>query len=432
MQHEILVVDDELGIRELLSEILTDEGYVVSIAENAEQASLYRQKRQPSMVLLDIWMPDRDGLTLLKEWVAQGWLSMPVVMMSGHGSIEQAKEAQQLGAVGFLEKPITLQKLLETVEHALKQAQPGHALLDLSGLGDDVTHSAVRKQIQTHFNNRTAFCLSGEVATGQDAVVNALRSAVDIWTEINSPSELVNAPAKLFQNAKNGVLWCPNIERYTSVQRKGLQFVLQQAHKHNVWVITSTNWPDALWASKLSLQGEEWKVLMRSRVILPSVRDQMRSEPETVLERMRKRFCSDSTPFSITVEALECFKGQAWWGNEVELSAVVMRLAALASDGNITLQLAEQALTPDAPLEPEKGASDKLELALPASPSVDSQWFALSLREARECFERTYFEYLLHRTTLGMSQIAERSGLERTHLYRKLKQLGINRESPSS
>jgi len=116
----ILVVDDEVGIRELLSEILFDEGYGVLLAENAAQAR-QQIKRRPDIILLDIWMPDTDGLTLLKEWVAAGSLNAPVVMMSGHGTIETAVEATRIGAVDFLEKPIALKKLLATVEQALQQ-----------------------------------------------------------------------------------------------------------------------------------------------------------------------------------------------------------------------------------------------------------------------------------------------------------------------
>jgi len=118
---QILVVDDEVGIRELLAEILFDEGYQVHLAENAEQARAYRNEHEPDLVLLDIWMPDTDGVTLLKEWVEQDLLTMPVVMMSGHGTIETAVEATRIGAVDFLEKPIALQKLLNTVAHAIKQ-----------------------------------------------------------------------------------------------------------------------------------------------------------------------------------------------------------------------------------------------------------------------------------------------------------------------
>ncbi|HEX5338145.1 MAG TPA: response regulator [Gallionella sp.] len=118
---QILVVDDEVGIRELLSEILFDEGYQVHLAENAEQARAFRNEREPDLVLLDIWMPETDGVALLKEWVEQELLTMPVVMMSGHGTIETAVEATRIGAVDFLEKPIALQKLLSTVAKAIKE-----------------------------------------------------------------------------------------------------------------------------------------------------------------------------------------------------------------------------------------------------------------------------------------------------------------------
>src|ERR1700735_2488320 len=118
----ILVVDDEMGIRELLSEILSDEGHVVEAAENAQEAREFRLRQAPDLVLLDIWMPDTDGVTLLKEWAAQGQLTMPVIMMSGHATIDTAVEATKIGALNFLEKPIALQKLLKAVEQGLSRA----------------------------------------------------------------------------------------------------------------------------------------------------------------------------------------------------------------------------------------------------------------------------------------------------------------------
>ncbi|NRF66195.1 response regulator [Aquincola sp. S2] len=120
----ILVVDDELGIRGLLSEILSDEGHTVELAENAAEARAVRERLRPDLVLLDIWMPDVDGISLLKEWGAAGMLSMPVIMMSGHGTIDTAVEATKYGATAFLEKPITLQKLLRAVEQALVKPTP--------------------------------------------------------------------------------------------------------------------------------------------------------------------------------------------------------------------------------------------------------------------------------------------------------------------
>ena len=124
----ILVVDDELGIRELLFEILNDEGHAVELAENAAQARMARERRQPDLVLLDIWMPDTDGVSLLKEWSAAGQLTMPVIMMSGHATIDTAVEATRIGAMAFLEKPITLQKLLQSVEQGLERPRLRQAL----------------------------------------------------------------------------------------------------------------------------------------------------------------------------------------------------------------------------------------------------------------------------------------------------------------
>ena len=156
----ILVVDDELGIRALLSEILTDEGHTVELAEDAAQARQVRELLRPDLVLLDIWMPDVDGVTLLKEWSAGGMLQMPVIMMSGHGTIDTAVEATKFGAIAFLEKPITLQKLLRAVEQAL--AKPGQRAPtstlstrpDLLTLGPDVTgngmHASVPAPVLPH------------------------------------------------------------------------------------------------------------------------------------------------------------------------------------------------------------------------------------------------------------------------------------------
>ncbi len=140
MSKHILIVDDEVGIRELLAEILFDEGYQVHLAENAEQARLFRLEHEPDLVLLDIWMPDTDGVTLLKEWVAQDLLTMPVVMMSGHGTVETAVEATRIGAVDFLEKPISMQKLLATVARAIKE---GAARLPPLAVTDEVQNLVV-------------------------------------------------------------------------------------------------------------------------------------------------------------------------------------------------------------------------------------------------------------------------------------------------
>ena len=136
----ILVVDDELGIRGLLSEILSDEGHTIELAENAAQARAARERLRPDLVLLDIWMPDVDGISLLKEWGAAGLLTMPVIMMSGHGTIDTAVEATKFGAVAFLEKPITLQKLLRAVEQALARPAPRLIVPVTAGAGMLAAH----------------------------------------------------------------------------------------------------------------------------------------------------------------------------------------------------------------------------------------------------------------------------------------------------
>lgn len=130
----ILVVDDELGIRDLLWEILNDEGHSVEVAENAAQARAARLRDRPDLVLLDIWMPDTDGVTLLKEWSTTGALTMPVIMMSGHATIDTAVEATKIGAIAFLEKPITLQKLLKAVEQGLARGAARKPLASQSSL----------------------------------------------------------------------------------------------------------------------------------------------------------------------------------------------------------------------------------------------------------------------------------------------------------
>src|SRR5215475_856672 len=166
---EILIVDDEVGIRELLSEILQDEGYRVSLAENAGEARSYRSREQPALVLLDIWMPDTDGVTLLREWAASGQLTMPVVMMSGHGTIETAVEATKIGAFDFLEKPVGLQKLLGTVARALKTASAREPRrVSLAALGTSAAVRDIERAIEQLIAARKPVLILGEPGAGHD------------------------------------------------------------------------------------------------------------------------------------------------------------------------------------------------------------------------------------------------------------------------
>ena len=175
----ILVVDDELGIRALLSEILSDEGHTVELAENAAQARSVRESLRPDLVLLDIWMPDVDGISLLKEWGAGGQLTMPVIMMSGHGTIDTAVEATKYGATAFLEKPITLQKLLRAVEQAL--VKPGlRALATAAGLLREAVHGGGEPAANGHLNV-TPMLPSGPQAEQSFDLDRPLREARDAF-----------------------------------------------------------------------------------------------------------------------------------------------------------------------------------------------------------------------------------------------------------
>lgn len=174
----ILVVDDELGIRDLLCEILNDEGHTVEVAENAAQARAARLRERPDLVLLDIWMPDMDGVTLLKEWSAGGLLSMPVIMMSGHATIDTAVEATRIGALAFLEKPITLQKLLKAVEQGLARgtlrrltAPPASAVasrIDHLSTAGDVTGQLGQPVVDTATQATQSFMLDKPLREGRD------------------------------------------------------------------------------------------------------------------------------------------------------------------------------------------------------------------------------------------------------------------------
>ncbi len=193
----ILVVDDEMGIRELLAEILYDEGHVVLLAENAEQARQQRSRARPDLVLLDIWMPDTDGVTLLKEWALGGQLNMPVIMMSGHASIDTAVEATRIGALDFLEKPITLQRLLHTVQQGLSRS----CAPDIKEVVAQMSNSANKNGFEKPSvdEQQVAFSLSDnslpntDAASANTSAMAALAPVAQLLAQINLGMELREA-----------------------------------------------------------------------------------------------------------------------------------------------------------------------------------------------------------------------------------------------
>src|SRR5688572_8481122 len=195
---DILIVDDEVGIRELLSEILQDEGYRVALAENAGQARAYRQRVQPALVLLDIWMPDTDGVTLLREWGASGQLTMPVVMMSGHGTIETAVEATKIGAFDFLEKPIGLAKLLATIARALKNSSAREPRrVSLAMLGGSPAVREAERAIELVLAARRPVLLLAAPGTGHDTAARAVATPGAPFLPLAGASRLSANPMAL-------------------------------------------------------------------------------------------------------------------------------------------------------------------------------------------------------------------------------------------
>lgn len=219
--NDILIVDDEIGIRDLLSDILQDEGYTVSLAENAEEARQLRNQTRPAMVLLDIWMPDCDGITLLKEWAKNGQLTMPVVMMSGHASIDTAVEATKIGAMDFLEKPIALKKLLTAVERALEYGeQQAAAGLSLDKLGNSPAIQELNLRIEAAVKQNDPILLSGEAGSPFELVARYFHKNNTPWVEPAKTEYIVDMPMELLQKAAGGILFLGDISQYSKTSSK--------------------------------------------------------------------------------------------------------------------------------------------------------------------------------------------------------------------
>jgi DNA-binding NtrC family response regulator len=234
---QILVVDDEVGIRELLSEILADEGHQVSLADSAGEARRQRERQRPDLVLLDIWMPDTDGITLLKEWAASGQLTMPVVMMSGHGTIETAVEATRIGALDFLEKPIALQRLLATVKRALRNPEASAPPeLGLAALGRSPLLAEVKKRLSQLALSNAPLLLRGERGMRPHLFARLL---VPPAAPFFSVAEVAGeAPSDLLAKAGGGILFVPDLSRVGRTEQRHVEFLVGRADKHKVRVVS--------------------------------------------------------------------------------------------------------------------------------------------------------------------------------------------------
>jgi len=419
---EILIVDDEVGIRELLSEILEDEGYRVSVAENAMAARAYRAKDEPALVLLDIWMPDTDGVTLLREWAAAGQLTMPVIMMSGHGTIETAVEATKIGAFDFLEKPVGLQKLLGAVSRALKIAMAREPRrVSLAALGASAPVRDVERQLEQLLAAHKAILILGEPGTGHDAAGRALHPPDAPRVALPGGARLASNPLAVLEEARDGTLYCAEIGQYAKAEQRGLAFLLPKLDKANVTLVCTSAEPLGNLAAEGKFDAALLSALSEGAVLLPPLRARREDIP-ALIERFwnevaaRERNAQQASARSIATlqpTAMSSLTGAYWPGNLDHLQSVVANLALYAGAGDITTDHVKRLLG-------EAAAANQA-----VAPEITARFFELPLREAREAFERIYFEQLLGREQSNMSRVAERAGLERTHLYRKLKQLSI-------
>jgi len=406
---QILVVDDEIGIRELLSEILADEGHTVQLAENAAHARKLRDAGRPDLVLLDIWMPDTDGITLLKEWAANGQLTMPVVMMSGHGTIETAVEATRIGAIDFLEKPIALQKLLATVKRALRsgggQVQAGLTLLSL---GRSALLVDLRKRLVQIATLSVPVLLRGEPGAMPELFARYLHQPNTPW--VVADAALIDAPQDLLEQGASGLIFIEELATLTRVQQKNLAFVLNKQEKARARVVSFTAETPERLAAEFGFDASLLARLSELSLVLPALREHAEDIPDIagilLAQLVEARHCE---PRHFSTAALNALRQFHWPRNLEDLQAAVKNLALTA-------------------LEEEIGVADVQRVAAQFHPAASAQVplpLELPLREAREAFERAYFEQLLARENGSIARVAEKSGVERTHLYRKLKALGI-------
>jgi two-component system, NtrC family, nitrogen regulation response regulator NtrX len=234
---QILVVDDEVGIRELLSEILADEGHQVSLAESAGDARRLRERSRPDLVLLDIWMPDTDGITLLKEWAASDQLNMPVVMMSGHATIETAVEATRIGALDFLEKPIALQRLLATVKRALRNPDAAPASqLTLAAIGRSGALADVKKRLGQLALSSAPLLLRGERGMRADLFAQLLVPPAAPF--VTGAQLLGEPPSDLLSRAAGGVIFLTDLSRLERTEQRHLEFLLPRADKYKARIVS--------------------------------------------------------------------------------------------------------------------------------------------------------------------------------------------------
>jgi DNA-binding NtrC family response regulator len=444
----ILVVDDEPDIRALVREILEDEGFRVAEAQNGTEARVQREQSRPDLILLDIWMPDIDGITLLKEWNAAGKTALPVIMMSGHGTVETAVEATRLGAYDFLEKPLSMAKLLLTVRNALDAARlhqenvrlRQHAIIpahDLIGRSDAM--SRLREHIRRVANHHTPVLIEGESGAEKESVARAIHQQssraegpfIKVSVSALSPED---AAAELFgredgehvisgylEKAQGGSLFLKDIADMDLASQARLQNAIEkqsytrrggsQPVPLDVRVMAATRFRLEDRVKDGVFRDDFFFQISVVPVRVPPLREHYEDIPELLDYYVNFFVEQESLPYRrFSTAAQNRLRRYAWPGNVRELKNLVQRLLILGNTESVEMEEVEQALGEHL-VAREAGAAGN---------------FDLPLREARENFERAYLEHQLRQANGSVSKIARVVGMERTHLYRKLKSLGID------
>ena len=446
---QVLVVDDESDIRGLIQDILSDEGYGVTVAADAEEARSARAEKKFDLILLDIWMPETDGITLLREWSDGGDLVCPVVIMSGHGTVDTAVEATRLGAFDFVEKPLSLAKLLRTVEAALASAEKtttsGRRMLPslLAPVGRSQLMQALRDKVQQYAQHDASVLLSGEPGTGRSAFaryLHALSRRADqplisitaaSLIDSNVEEQLLGSEvdgeihAGAFERAANGTLVIDDLADLSAAGQRIVLAVLEDGE----FTRAGSSSPTKLEARVVATVSNEYESYIDSGALrrdliaqlsvlslrIPPLREYSEDVPELLAYYVDKLVDSEGLTFRrFSVAAQNRLRNYPWPDNVRELKNLVRRLLLTGSEQDISLEDVEVEITAGAPAD---------------EPLVKQDLLALPLREAREQFERAYLQQQLVLCDGKVGRLAKRVGMERTHLYRKLRSLGVDFKS---
>jgi len=443
----ILVVDDEDDIRNTISDILEDEGYAVSVAADAATARAEVTRERPDLILLDVWMPDVDGITLLREWHREGSARCPVVILSGHGTVETAVEATRLGAVDFVEKPLSLAKLLRTVEKALDRgpepSRPAPRTLlpkRLEPGGRSVLMRALREQVAGVARRHEPVLVVGEPGSGRTVVARYVHDLAGHGKRpfvalVGGAVPEENAAALLFgglvdgkaepgclEQATGGTLYLRDLQDLCP----GAQRLLAGAFEQGSYVQVGRSVPTPLDVRVIAslapdAAGTVRKDLLARLAVLelrvPPLRDRHEDVPELLRYTVDRLVDEEGLAFRrFGLAAQNRLRHYPWPGNVRELTTLVRRLLVAGGAEEISLAELEAQLAP-ASAGPE--------------PLVKQDLLSLPLREAREKFEQAYLTQQLALCGGRVGLLAKRVGMERTHLYRKLRALGVDfRQAP--